>query len=73
MAPFGAGRRSCPAYNTTPVTVEFVIANLLYWFDWKVPNGAKNEDLDMEEEGTLISIFTTLTLCKNICCLLMNF
>ncbi|KAJ0771529.1 putative cytochrome P450 [Helianthus annuus] len=54
MVPFGGGRRSCPAMNTAPATVEFVLANLLYWFDWEVPNGVKNEDLNMQEEGTLV-------------------
>ncbi|KAI3809403.1 hypothetical protein L1987_25375 [Smallanthus sonchifolius] len=54
MVPFGGGRRSCPAMNTAPTTVEFVIASLLYWFDWEVPDGLKNDDLDMQEEGSLI-------------------
>ncbi|KAD5961783.1 hypothetical protein R6Q59_014672 [Mikania micrantha] len=54
MVPFGAGRRSCPAMNTAPATVEFLIANLVCWFDWEVPNGVKNEDLNMEDVGTLI-------------------
>ncbi|KAF5799323.1 putative cytochrome P450 superfamily [Helianthus annuus] len=50
----GGGGRSCPAMNTAPATVEFVLANLLYWFDWEVPDGVKNEDLNMQEEGTLV-------------------
>ncbi|KAI3820921.1 hypothetical protein L1987_08475 [Smallanthus sonchifolius] len=54
LIPFGGGRRSCPAIKTAPETVEAVIANLLYWFDWELPNGVKNDDLDMQEEGTLI-------------------
>ncbi|KAI3809405.1 hypothetical protein L1987_25377 [Smallanthus sonchifolius] len=54
MVPFGGGRRSCPAMNTVPATVEFVIANLLYWFDWEVPDGVKNKDLNMQEEGSLV-------------------
>ncbi|GJX16562.1 parthenolide synthase [Tanacetum coccineum] len=52
--PFGRGRRSCPAMNTAPAIVESVIANLLYWFDWEVPDIIKNEELNMEEEGSLI-------------------
>ncbi|KAL8241497.1 hypothetical protein R6Q59_014851 [Mikania micrantha] len=62
MLPFGGGRRSCPAINTAPATVELVIANLLYWFDWGLPDGLKIEDLDMEEEGSLI-IHKKLPLC----------
>ncbi|KAJ0837336.1 putative cytochrome P450 [Helianthus annuus] len=52
MLPFGAGRRSCPAKNTAPANLEFVIANLLYWFDWGVPSGMKSEDLNMESQGS---------------------
>ncbi|KAJ0771514.1 putative cytochrome P450 [Helianthus annuus] len=54
MVPFGGGRRSCPAMNSAPATVEFVLANLLYLFDWEISNGAKNEDLNMQEEGSFI-------------------
>ncbi|XP_071700054.1 parthenolide synthase-like [Rutidosis leptorrhynchoides] len=54
LMPFGGGRRSCPAINTAPTTMEFVIANLLYSFDWKLPNEAKSDDLNMEEEGSLV-------------------
>ncbi|KAF5799317.1 putative cytochrome P450 [Helianthus annuus] len=49
MVPFGGGGRSCPAMNTAPTTVEFVLASLLYWFDWEVLDGVKNEDLSMQE------------------------
>ena len=55
MVPFGGGRRSCPAMNTAPATIEFTLANILYWFDWEVPaGGMKNEDLNMQEEGSLV-------------------
>ncbi|KAK1409825.1 hypothetical protein QVD17_36354 [Tagetes erecta] len=53
MLPFGGGRRSCPAINTAPANVEFVIATLVYWFDWELPGGMKCEDLNMEDGGTL--------------------
>ncbi|KAJ0771505.1 putative cytochrome P450 [Helianthus annuus] len=62
MLPFGGGRRSCPAINTAPTTVELVIANLLYWFDWELPDSLKNKDLNMEEEGSLI-IHKKVPLC----------
>lgn len=53
MVPFGGGRRSCPAMNMAPATIETAIANLLYGFDWEVPDGV-NEDLDMKEDGSIV-------------------
>ncbi|KAM0962003.1 hypothetical protein ACFX13_021621 [Malus domestica] len=49
--PFGAGRRMCPGIYMATTTLQFGLANLLYWFDWKLPNGMKVEDLDMEESA----------------------
>ena len=50
LIPFGAGRRVCPGVNMGIATVELALANMLLCFDWKLPNGMKEEDLDMEEE-----------------------
>ncbi|GLU08268.1 hypothetical protein SLE2022_251910 [Rubroshorea leprosula] len=47
--PFGSGRRMCSGISFGVAEVECVLANLLYWFDWKLPNGAAAEDLDMSE------------------------
>ena len=30
-------------------TMELALANLLYFFDWKLPYGMKEEDINMEE------------------------
>ncbi|KAH9794616.1 cytochrome P450 71A22 [Citrus sinensis] len=47
--PFGSGRRSCPGISFAVTAVEYVIANILYWFDWKLPDGPVEENLDMSE------------------------
>ncbi|GAY53378.1 hypothetical protein CUMW_148860, partial [Citrus unshiu] len=47
--PFGAGRRGCPGMSFALATVEYVIANFLYWFDWNLPLGEVEENLDMSE------------------------
>ncbi|GMN63201.1 hypothetical protein TIFTF001_032277 [Ficus carica] len=51
FVPFGFGRRRCPGLAFGIFSVEHLIANLLYWFDWKLPNGVGilPEDLDMCE------------------------
>ncbi|GLU10307.1 hypothetical protein SLE2022_271230 [Rubroshorea leprosula] len=48
LIPFGSGRRICPGMNMGATMVEFVLANLLYKFDWEIPFGMKKEDLDFD-------------------------
>ncbi|KAF3438790.1 hypothetical protein FNV43_RR21555 [Rhamnella rubrinervis] len=49
FVPFGLGRRGCPGMSFALASTEFVIANVLYWFDWKLPEdgvlGEKNMDM----------------------------
>lgn len=52
FVPFGGGRRICPAINNSITTIELTLANLLYWFDWNVPDGMEVENVaSLEEEG----------------------
>ncbi|KAL1195069.1 Cytochrome P450 76C1 [Cardamine amara subsp. amara] len=49
LTPFGAGRRICPGLPLAVKIVPLMLASLLYYFDWKLPNGVVSEDLDMDE------------------------
>lgn len=49
LLPFGGGRRGCPALYMGTVTTELLLANLLYCFDWVLPDGMNEADINMEE------------------------
>uniref|UniRef100_A0ACD5U6D2 Uncharacterized protein n=1 Tax=Avena sativa TaxID=4498 RepID=A0ACD5U6D2_AVESA len=49
FVPFGAGRRICPGLNFGLATVEIMLANLAYRFDWELPPGMERENIDMTE------------------------
>ncbi|KEH29143.1 putative costunolide synthase [Medicago truncatula] len=48
LIPFGAGRRICPGMSMAVASLELILANLLYSFDWKLPQGLEKEDIDTE-------------------------
>ncbi|KAK2436795.1 cytochrome P450 736A117 [Trifolium repens] len=49
LMPFGSGRRGCPGMLFGISVNELVLANLVYQFDWKLPDGVVGKDLDMSE------------------------
>ncbi|KAJ8755026.1 hypothetical protein K2173_015538 [Erythroxylum novogranatense] len=51
--PFGAGRRMCPGLYFAQANIELTLANLLYHFEWNLPDGQSKEDLDMSESSGL--------------------
>ncbi|KAL5998230.1 hypothetical protein ACLOJK_009168 [Asimina triloba] len=53
LLPFGAGRRGCPGIHFAIATIELVLANLVYHFNWEMPSGMSLEDLDMTESSGL--------------------
>ncbi|XP_062114933.1 phenylacetaldehyde oxime monooxygenase CYP71AN24-like [Humulus lupulus] len=46
---FGCGRRACPGMSFAMASMEYVAANLLYWFDWELFGNGSSSDLDMSE------------------------
>ncbi|CAN4088027.1 unnamed protein product [Withania somnifera] len=49
LIPFGAGRRGCPGITFAKVVNELALARMMFHFEFSLPNGAKAEDLDVDE------------------------
>ncbi|KAF6987490.1 hypothetical protein CFC21_005131 [Triticum aestivum] len=47
--PFGAGRRMCPGINFVIGSIKIMLATLMYYFDWELPQGLEPNDVDMTE------------------------
>ncbi|ESQ32048.1 hypothetical protein EUTSA_v10004073mg [Eutrema salsugineum] len=54
LLPFGSGRRMCPGLGMGMALVHLTLTNLLYRFDWKLPEGMEVEDVDLEESYGLV-------------------
>ena len=50
LIPFGAGRRICPGLPLAYRMVHLMLASFIHNIDWKLEDGMKPEDLDMEEK-----------------------
>ncbi|PIM98034.1 Cytochrome P450 CYP2 subfamily [Handroanthus impetiginosus] len=49
LIPFGAGLRDCPGISFAMASDELVLAKLVHKFNFGLPNGEREEDLDMGE------------------------
>ncbi|CAK8542256.1 unnamed protein product [Lathyrus sativus] len=49
LIPFGASKRICPGLPLAQRSVHLMVASLLHNFEWKLIDGLKPEDMNMEE------------------------
>ncbi|EAZ15334.1 hypothetical protein OsJ_30752 [Oryza sativa Japonica Group] len=52
--PFGGGRRICLGLPLAYRMVHMVLASLLFHFDWKLPEGAEKDGVDMREKYGMV-------------------
>ncbi|XP_057780875.1 5-OH-xanthotoxin synthase-like [Salvia miltiorrhiza] len=50
VIPFGFGRRGCPGIGMGMSAIELALANVLHKFEWELPHGMKEEDIDFDSE-----------------------
>ncbi|XP_047978368.1 6,7,8-trihydroxycoumarin synthase-like [Salvia hispanica] len=55
LIPFGSGRRICAGMSLGYITIELMVANLVYNFDWELPKGTHAQDLDTNAIGRLVA------------------
>nr|QNS30014.1 cytochrome P450 [Nothapodytes nimmoniana] len=53
MMPFGAGRRICPGAGLALLHLEYFVANLVWYFEWKAVDG-DDVDLSEKQEFTIV-------------------
>ncbi|KAK6148279.1 hypothetical protein DH2020_019191 [Rehmannia glutinosa] len=49
LVPFGSGRRGCPGIAFAMAVDELALAKLVHTFNFALPNGGREEDLNMSE------------------------
>uniref|UniRef100_A0A7N2LVF0 Cytochrome P450 n=2 Tax=Quercus lobata TaxID=97700 RepID=A0A7N2LVF0_QUELO len=49
LIPFGAGRRICPGLPLGNRMVHLMLASLVHYFAWELPDEITPEDMDMGE------------------------
>ncbi|PIN13798.1 Cytochrome P450 CYP2 subfamily [Handroanthus impetiginosus] len=54
LIPFGSGRRGCPGIQLGLTAVQLMVAQLVHCFDWGLPDGMMNNELDMSENFGLV-------------------
>lgn len=52
--PFGSGRRMCPGMPLAMANMEVALANLLYFFNWEIPDAKTEQDIDTDASVGLI-------------------
>ncbi|XP_021767265.1 cytochrome P450 76AD1-like [Chenopodium quinoa] len=50
LVPFGTGRRACPGDTLALRMLNLMLGSLLQGFNWKIGDGLKPEDLDMNDK-----------------------
>ncbi|KAK7291445.1 hypothetical protein RIF29_06591 [Crotalaria pallida] len=50
LIPFGSGRRGCPGIVMGLAIVKFVLAQFVHCFNWELPYGIVDQELDMNEK-----------------------
>ncbi|KAK4479997.1 hypothetical protein RD792_013054 [Penstemon davidsonii] len=60
--PFSAGQRMCPGFNMGFRNIQLVVACLVHYFDWSLPNGLAPNKLDTNDK-----FVTTLKREKPLC------
>jgi cytochrome P450 len=68
LIPFGAGRRICPGIFIALATVELSLANLLHKFDWEMPSGVEDIDMDDVLPGLIPHMRDALCLVPKLVC-----